>query len=117
MNINKHIVQNAGTDYFNLTDDADATLAFGFNVKTWAGEAVKRVDVRARTAGNPRKLEVVTASGRTFVVTCAPAGGVSLIPPRALRLRRGKPPIALMRSGASSYACHAAWACGCPTSR
>lgn len=80
MNINKHIVQTAGTDYFNLTDDADAVMAFGFNVKTWAGEAVKRIDVRARTAGNPRKLEVVTETGRTFVVTCASKGSVSLIP-------------------------------------
>ena len=81
MNINKkHIVQNAGTDYFNLADDADAILAFGFSVKNWAGEAVKRVDVRKRVPGCPRKLDVVTESGKVFSVTTARPGEASLIP-------------------------------------
>lgn len=78
MNNDKYIVQNAGTDYFNLTEEAIA--AFGFNVKTWAGEAVKRVDVHKRFPGNPRKLTVVTASDRQFSVTVAAEGTVSLIP-------------------------------------
>lgn len=66
MNNNKNVQNIAGTDYFVLT--ADNVFAFADEVTTWAGDAVNHVTVHNKFPGSPRKVTVVTETGRRFVV-------------------------------------------------
>lgn len=74
----KYTTTMLGEEYFLLTEDS--IFEFGMNVKTWAGEKVARIDVRKRIPGIPRKLEVITESGRVFRVAVGDEKAKSLVP-------------------------------------